>query len=75
MGHREEEEDERRAQGGIAGEDPEGSDGGTVAGVALHRDDAGELYHTETYTGASRRLDPDGLDSERVPAKGASASS
>jgi uncharacterized membrane protein YdfJ with MMPL/SSD domain len=41
MGHREEEDDdERSAQGEIAGEGPEGSDGGTVAGVVLHRDDA-----------------------------------
>ncbi len=41
----------------------------------MHRDDAGELHHIEIYSGASRRLDLDGLDFERVPAMGASASS
>ena len=74
MGHRE--EDERRAQGEMAGEDPEGPDGGAVAGVVPHRDEAGKLYRIEIiHSGASRRLDPDRLDFERVPAKGASASS
>ena len=74
MGHRE--EDERRAQGEMAGEDPEGPDGGAVAGVGLHRDDAGKLYRIEIYSGAPRRSDPDRLDFERVRAKkGASASS
>jgi hypothetical protein len=43
--------------------------------VVLHRDDTGELYHIEIYSGASRRSDPDGLDFECLPAKGASASS
>ncbi len=62
--------------GEIAGEDllhPE--TGEEVPGVVMHRDDAGEIYHIESYSGASRRSDPDGLDFERVPAKGASASS
>lgn len=54
--------------GEIAGEDLEGPDGGTVAGVVLHRDDAGELYHIEIYSGAGRRLDLENLDVERVPA-------
>ena len=36
----------------MVGEDPEGPDGGAVAGVVLHRDDAGETYHTEIYPGA-----------------------
>ncbi len=59
----------------MAGEDPEGSKGGTLAGAVPHRDDAGESRHTEIYSGAPRRSDPDGLDFERVLAKGASASS
>lgn len=74
MGHREG-EDEWRAKGGMAGEDPEGSDGGTVAGAVLHRDDAGKLYRIEIYSGASRSLDLNRLDFERVTAEGASASS
>ena len=51
--------------GEIAGEDladPE------LPGVVLHRDDAGELYHIEIYSGAGKRLDLDNLDVERVPA-------
>lgn len=59
----------------MAGEDPEGSVGGAGAGAVPHRDDAGKLYRIEIYSGASRRLDPDRLDFERVRAKGASASS
>ena len=59
----------------MAGEDPEGPDGGAVAGVVVHRDDAGKLYRIEIYPEASRRSDLDGLDFERVRAKGASASS
>ena len=46
-----------------------------MAGVVVHRDDAGESCRTEIYLGACRRSDLDGLDFERVPAKGASASS
>ncbi|MDP9439134.1 MAG: hypothetical protein M3P49_10365, partial [Actinomycetota bacterium] len=60
--------------GELAGEDllhPE--TGEEAQGVVMHRDDVGELYRIEIYSGASRRLDPDGLDFERVPAKGASA--
>ena len=59
----------------MAGEDPEGSDGGAVASAVLHRDDAGKPYRIEIYPGASRRSDPDRLDFERVRDKGASASS
>ena len=60
----------------MAGEDPEGPDGGAAAGVVLRRDDAGKLYRIEIYPGASRRSDPDGrVNFERVRAKGASASS
>lgn len=50
--------------GEIAGEDlPDPA----PAGVVLHRDDAGELYEIEIYSGASARLDLDKLDFERVP--------
>ncbi len=56
--------------GEIAGEDLENPDGGTVAGVVLHRDDAGELYQVEIYAGAAGRLSLDRIDFERVPAKG-----
>lgn len=35
-------------------------------GVVLHRDDAGELYEIEIYSGASKRLALDKLDFERV---------
>ncbi len=62
--------------GEIAGEDllhPE--TGARVPGIVLHRDEAGELYDIEIYSDASRRLDLDGLNFERMPAKGASASS
>lgn len=52
--------------GEIAGEDlpypaPEG--------VVLHRDEAGELYEIEIYSGASKRLGLDKLDFERVTAE------
>ncbi len=73
MGHRE--EDERRAQGEIAGRTRKVRTGAPWRAWCCHRDDAGEFRRTEIYSGASRRLDPDGLDFERVPAKGASASS
>ena len=60
----------------MAGEDPEGGpDGGAAAGVVVHRDDAGKVHRIEAYSGASRRLDLDRLDFERVRARGASASS
>lgn len=38
-------------------------------GVVLHRDDAGELYEIEIYSGASKRLALDKLDFERVSVK------
>ena len=38
------------------------------SGVVLHRDEAGELYEIEIYSGASARLALDKLDFERVPA-------
>ena len=51
--------------GEIAGEDlPDPS----VGGVILHRDEAGELYEIEIYSGAAARLALDKLDFERVPA-------
>jgi len=51
--------------GEIAGEDlPDPAPGGVV----LHRDEAGELYEIEIYSGASGRLALDKLDFERVPA-------
>lgn len=51
--------------GEIAGEDlPDPAPGSIV----LHRDDAGELYGIEFYAGASKHLDLDRLDFERVPA-------
>ena len=37
--------------------------------VVLHRDDAGELYEVEIYSGASKRLELDRLLFERVPVK------
>jgi len=52
--------------GEIAGEDLPDPDPGEIV---LHRDDAGELYEIEIYGGASKRLDLDKLDFERVPAK------
>ncbi len=36
-------------------------------GMVLHRDDAGELYGIEVYSGALRRLGLDELHFERVP--------
>ncbi len=53
--------------GEIAGEDllhPE--TGERVPGIALHRDDAGELYEIEIHSGASRRLELDRILLERV---------
>jgi uncharacterized protein YuzE len=50
-------------EGVIAGEalpDP------TPDSIVLHRDDAGELYGIEIYAGASKRLDLDHLDFERI---------
>lgn len=38
-------------------------------GVVFHRDEAGELYEIEIYSGASKRLALDKLDFERVAAK------
>lgn len=50
--------------GEIAGEDlPDPEPGGVV----LHRDEAGELFEIEIYSGASKRLALDRLDFERVP--------
>ena len=57
-------------EGEIAGEDllhPE--TGQRVPGIVLHRDEAGELYDIEVYSGASKRLAPDELDFRRVPAE------
>lgn len=51
--------------GEIAGEDLSDPAPG---GVVLHRDDRGELYEIEIYSGASGRLALDKLDFERVPA-------
>lgn len=51
--------------GEIAGEDLQDA---YVGGVVLHRDDAGELYEIEIYSGAAKRLALDKLDFERVPA-------
>ncbi len=56
--------------GEIAGEDllhPE--TGERVPGIVLHRDDAGELYDIEIYSGASGRVDLNRLLVERVPAE------
>jgi len=51
--------------GEIAGEDlPDPA----PEGVVLDRDDAGELYEIEIYSGASKRVALDKLDFERVPA-------
>ncbi|MDP9484988.1 MAG: DUF2283 domain-containing protein [Actinomycetota bacterium] len=38
-----------------------------VPGIVLHRDDDGELYDIEIYSGASKRVDLDNLIFERVP--------
>lgn len=40
--------------------------GERVPGLVLHRDDAGELYNIEIYSGAARRLDLDKILFERV---------
>jgi hypothetical protein len=58
--------------GEIAGEDLTAPE---IPGVVLHRDDAGELYHTEIYSGASKRLALDKLDFERVPAQASAKAS
>ena len=51
--------------GEVAGEDlPHPAPGGVV----LHRDDRGELYQIEIYSGASERLALDRLEFERVQA-------
>lgn len=42
-------------------------------GVVLHRDEAGELYEIEIYSGASKRLALDKLDFERVSAESSAA--
>ena len=55
-------------EGEIAGEDllnPE--TGERVPGIVLHRDDAGELYDIEIYSGASKRLDLGEIKVELVP--------
>ena len=50
--------------GEIAGEDlPDPTPGSVV----LHRDDAGELYGIEIYSGAGQRLDLDQVEFRRVP--------
>ncbi len=50
--------------GEIAGEDlPDPAPGSVV----LHRDDAGELYGIEVYSGAGQRLDLDQIEFRRVP--------
>ncbi len=50
--------------GEIAGEDlPDPAPGSVV----LHRDDAGELYGIEIYSGAGKRLDLDQVEFRRVP--------
>jgi len=51
--------------GEIAGEDLADP---AIDSVVLHRDDAGELYGIEIYSGASKRLNLDRLDFERVAA-------
>ncbi len=50
--------------GEIAGEDlPDPAPGSVV----LHRDDAGELYGIEIYSGAGKRLALDQIEFRRVP--------
>jgi uncharacterized protein YuzE len=49
--------------GEIAGEDRSDPEPG---GMVLHRDEAGELYEIEIYSGASKRLALDRLDFERI---------
>ncbi|MDP9477831.1 MAG: hypothetical protein M3R38_19460 [Actinomycetota bacterium] len=56
--------------GEIAGEGLVNSETGErVPGIVLHRDDAGELYDIEIYSGASGRVDLNRLLVERVPAE------
>ncbi len=55
--------------GDIAGEDAPSANAPAPDGVVLHRDEAGELYEIEIYSGASRRLALDKLDFERVSAE------
>jgi len=52
--------------GEVAGEDL--ADPETI-GVVLHRDEAGELYEVEIYSGASKRLALDQIDFRRIPAE------
>lgn len=55
--------------GEIAGEDiHDPRTGKSVPGIVMHRDDAGELYEIEIYSGASKRLDLDDIEFRRVPA-------
>lgn len=49
----------------IAGEDLPDPDPGSMV---LHRDDAGELYGIEIYSGAGKRLALDQIEFQRVPA-------
>ena len=57
--------------GEIEGEDlPNLETGEAISAPVLHRDEAGELYEIEIYSGAGKRLDLDRLDFERVPAGG-----
>jgi hypothetical protein len=51
--------------GVIAGEDLPAPDPGSMV---LHRDDMGELYGIEIYSGAGKRLDLDQIEFQRVPA-------
>ncbi len=56
--------------GEIAGEDlPDPAPGSVV----LHRDDAGELYGIEIYSGAGKRLDLDQIEFRRVPSGAATS--
>ncbi len=48
----------------IAGEDLPDPDPGSMV---LHRDDAGELYGIEIYSGAGKRLALDQIEFQRVP--------
>ncbi len=51
----------------IAGEDLPDPDPGSMV---LHRDDAGELYGIEIYSGAGKRLALDQIEFQRVPVAG-----
>lgn len=53
--------------GEIAGEDLEDP---STEGVVLHRDESGELYRIEIYSGAGQRLALDELKFQRVPVEG-----